>query len=335
VGLLDAMTSDGSILAAAQTQLPLVRQPFSALARSIGASARRVMHVLRDAQHDGRVRRIGGVFEARAMGYRSALLALDVEDIVSAGQIVATHPGTSHVYERLGPSRYSLWATLAVSADSTLGFDGTVARLAELTGASDVQILPALKRYKLDARFGPARPSALTDRPARPHALADADRLLVRLLQRPLPVTSRPFDPLAREMGIDTSAFLSLARRLRSQGILRRVSAVANHRRLGATMNVMAVWSLTGRDADRAGILCASSPAVSHCFLRRTGPAWPYGFYAMIHGPSQRHCRDTIETLSEGFGAHEGLALWTGREFKKSPVAFFDPDERAWECENR
>jgi len=328
------MVSDASILAAAQTQLPLVRQPFHALARSIGASPRRVMRLLRDAQRDGRVRRIGGIFEARAMGYCSALLAMDVEDIVSAGQVLAMHPGTSHVYERLGPSRYSLWATLAVSTGSSLGLDDTVRRLAELAGASDVQILPAIKRYKLDARFGPSRPPAPADRPARPHTLTDTDRTLVRLLQRPLPITSRPFDPLARKMHIDTSAFLSHARSLRSDGVLRRVSAIANHRLLGATMNVMAVWSLTGRDADRAGVICSASPSVSHCFLRRTWPTWPYGFYAMIHGSSQRDCRDTIEELSERFGAHEGLALWTGREFKKSPVAFFDPDERAWERTN-
>jgi siroheme decarboxylase len=335
VGSVTPETMDAPLLAAAQTQLPLVRQPFAALARATGTSHRRVIEVLRRARTDGRLRRIGGIFEARALGYTSALLAFDVEDVVTAGTILATHPGTSHVYERLGPSCYTLWATLAVSTDSSLGLQATAHRLATQTAARDVQVLPAIKRYKLDARFGGIRPPAPISRQTTPIDLTSADRQLIRLLQHDLPITPRPFDSLARQLGIETAALLARARELRSAGILRRIAAVANHRRLGAIMNVMVVWSLTGNAADRAGVICSASPSVSHCFLRQAPAAWPYGFYAMIHGATQKACRDTIEDLSDRIGGAEGLALWTGREFKKSPVTLFDPAEAEWERASR
>ena len=278
MGSVTSTKLDAPILAAAQTDIPLVRQPFTALARREGTTRRQVLATLQAARADGRLRRISGIFETRSLGYASALLAFDVEDIVSAGRIVAEHPGTSHVYERLGPVSHHLWATLAVSSDSGLGLSGTAHRLAQLSAASDVQILPALKRYKLDARFGDVRPATPAHRIVQDVSLDATAQQLVRTLQNNVPLTTRPFDRLAADLHMTTSEFLLRARALRSAGVLRRFAAVVNHRRLGAVSNVMTVWPLAGKSADRAGAICTASTAVSHCFLRRSGPQWPYGF---------------------------------------------------------
>ncbi len=65
------------------------------------------------------------------VGYSSSLISFKIarEDISKAVEIINSHPGVSHNYEREHP--FNIWFTLAVPKDSKLGFDKTVEILAE------------------------------------------------------------------------------------------------------------------------------------------------------------------------------------------------------------
>src|SRR5262249_61622245 len=71
------------------------------------------------------VREITPIFDTRALGYESMLVAakVDGEHPQRAAQVVNSHPGVSHNYLRTHD--FNLWFTIATPPDSELGLAGT------------------------------------------------------------------------------------------------------------------------------------------------------------------------------------------------------------------
>ena len=95
------------------------------------------------------IRQITPIFDTRALGYGSMLVAakVDPEHPWRAARIINSHPGVSHNYLR--NHDFNMWFTLAVEEDSALGLDGTLDVLQELTGAESIRQLPTLKLFKI------------------------------------------------------------------------------------------------------------------------------------------------------------------------------------------
>jgi DNA-binding Lrp family transcriptional regulator len=318
-------TLHARLLAAVQRRVPLVREPFQLLAADLGAGEDDVLARLAELRSPrGVIREISGIFDAAALGYRQALVAMAVPggSIDAAGRTAAGHPGVSHCYGREG--RYNLWLTLAVSPSSALGLEATAERLAGLCGAEAWLLLPAVKRYKLAVRFPMTGEQAATPptapleaapeeaveppaagRPGRRTApcLSDPQRRAIRALQTDLPTRADPFAPLAAEAGLAADDLLVHAADFLAAGWMRRYAAVLRHRAAGAAANVLVAWCVRGEHADAAGAAAARLPAVSHCFLRPARPGWPYTLYTMVHGRSREDCRRTVEALSAALAA--------------------------------
>ena len=76
---------------------------------------------------DGRIiREITPIFDTRALGYSSMLVAakVDPEHPHRAAKFINTHPGVTHNYLR--NHDFNLWFTLATEPGSPLGLDGTL-----------------------------------------------------------------------------------------------------------------------------------------------------------------------------------------------------------------
>lgn len=335
---------DRKLLSAIQSRVPLVRQPYAELAAQLECPEERVLERMEALRfREGVIREIAAIFDAAALGYRQALVAFRVpgDRLEQAGRAVAAHPGVSHCYGRR--NEYNLWFTLAVSPHSGLGLEGSARRLAELTGATSHRVLPTLRRYKLDVRFG-AEEDEETPRPAsaappgrprgEPARLSDRQVQAVRALQVDLPIQRDPFAPLARQAGMETDELLAMGNEFLAQGVMRRYSAVLHHRAAGAAANVMVVWKVDDARADAAGAAAAQVPAVSHCYLRPTCEDWPWGLYTMIHGRNQQDCAMSIDEIVTTTGLGEHMELWTETEYKKQRVRLFNSAEQEWEEEN-
>jgi len=335
---------DGRILGLIQARIPFLRRPYAQLASELGCSVDLLLERLTDLRSlGGPVREISGIFDVAALGYRRTLVALRVEakDIDSAGQAAATHPGVSHCYGRQG--RYNLWLTLAVSPFSHLGLTATASAIAKRAKAKSHLLLPALKRYKLQVQF-PWRHcpdntghndhighQTFKDTPIHGAQLTPQQTQAIGALQRDLPNRPEPFAPIAAAVGMDSDTLLTHADELLAGGYMRRYAAVLRHRQMGAKANVMVAWVSDQASADAAGAACGSLQAVSHCYLRGTGPDWPYSFYTMIHGQTRRQCRQTIDDLSSLAAFGDRAELWTVKEYKKRRVELFTDAEAKWE----
>lgn len=94
---------DRQLIQATQAGLPLVAQPYQAVAEQLGLSVEEVMQRLARMQQDGIIRRIAAVPNHYKLGYRyNGMTVWDVDDrqIDNLGPKVAELPFVSHCYQR-------------------------------------------------------------------------------------------------------------------------------------------------------------------------------------------------------------------------------------------
>ncbi len=337
----DLTEIDRRLLDQLQRGIPLVEEPFAEIARRMELDEGQVLSRVRELSGTPKspIRQIGAIFDSRALGYQSCLVASKVEPgrLADAAAIIGGHPGVSHNYRR--EHAYNLWFTLAVPPDSKLGLQGTIDRLQEQSGALQMRLLPSLKLYKIGVRFdlsgeGDASPTAP---PAEAGGLAKAqltelDKRMIRALQKHLEPVGRPFDELACEAGVTVRCLLAAAHEYLESGLMRRFSAVLRHREVGVCANAMGVWVVPPEQQDAFGETAASFSAVSHCYLRPSFPDWPYSLFTMVHGKTRDDCEATLRSISAATGIADYTSLYSTVEYKKVRVRYFVGDIEAWEA---
>ena len=145
---LDA--TDKSLMNLLQSDFALVPEPFDAIATQAGLDADEVKSRTQRLLDKRIIREITPIFDTRALGYSSMLVAakVDADHPQRAAKVVNSHPGVSHNYLRT--HEFNLWFTLATPPDSKLGVQGTLDALTELTGAESVRQLPTLTLFKIN-----------------------------------------------------------------------------------------------------------------------------------------------------------------------------------------
>nr|ACF98233.1 putative heme D1 biosynthesis protein NirH [uncultured bacterium 6254] len=94
---------DRQLIAATQSGLPLVPQPYEAVGAMVGISAREVQDRLAAMLERGLIRRIGAVANHYRLGYiANGMTVWDVDDatVDELGEQVGRLPGVTHCYRR-------------------------------------------------------------------------------------------------------------------------------------------------------------------------------------------------------------------------------------------
>jgi len=322
---------DRDLLGALQGEIPLVSTPFAVLGQVIDMSEKEVIKRTERLKRDGIVRQLSGQFDARAIGYRSSLVAakVDTERIDEAASVISAHPGVTQNYRR--NNDFNLWFTIAVGPGSLLGLDRTIQILGDEAECEIVRPLPTLKLFKGsesadghgDESHHPADDKFF---PLTPHEVE-----CVRLLQRDLPLQPRPFDALAKNTGVAADDLLSTARTLQKRGQIRRFGAIVQQRKSGFSASAMGVWIVAENKIDEMGVRLSQNRAVTHCYLRPVYYDWPYNMYTIVHGRSVDECESIINDLAADTGLSEKQALYPTKEYKKARIALFAPEAEEWE----
>ena len=210
--------TDKQLLNLMQGQFALVQQPFAHVASLAGLDEADVMQRVQRLL-DGRIiREITPIFDTRALGYSSMLVAAKVDAEVPhrAAKIINSHPGVTHNYLR--NHDFNMWFTIATEPGSKLGLSGTLEVLQGLTGAESIRELPTLKLFKirmdLEMEKGTDALStagqAVEPMELDPIELSDEDIATIRATQGPMAVRSDAGTSLASRidlMGIRCSGF--------------------------------------------------------------------------------------------------------------------------------
>jgi DNA-binding Lrp family transcriptional regulator len=332
---------DRQLLNLIQTRFPLLWRPYRELGQLLGESELDVIERVRRLRAERIIRQISAIFDTKALGYKSSLVAMRVpaERLSEAARIINEHPGVSHNYER--NHAYNLWFTIAVPPSSDL--EATVQRLHELARAETTRVMYTLKLFKIgveldmtgerppDARARPQYGEADRER-ARSSRLTERDITVLRELQEDLPAEPEPFAPMAARLGYSEEELFGHARDLLERGFLRRYAAILYHRKAGFKSNAMGVWSVPSERIGEVGLQMASFAAVSHCYQRPTYPDWPYTVFTMVHGNSDEQCEQILAAISQATGITDYRSLYSTREYKKTRVRYFTPEMAEWEA---
>jgi DNA-binding Lrp family transcriptional regulator len=336
--------TDKRLMNLLQSSFPLDPEPFALVA---GEADLELEDVLARTQRllDGRIiREITPIFDTRALGYESMLVAakVDSENPQRAAQIVNAHPGVSHNYLRTHD--FNMWFTIATPPDSELGLKGTLEALMEETGAESMRELPTITLFKINMNLEMEKGTealAVAVEAAPPRELEpqpyDADDIaLIKTLQGPMEAVARPYDAAATELGISTEELLDRLRGMVDRKILRRVAAILYHRRAGFSANGMGVWKVPADQIMEIGGRMASFRGVSHCYQRPTYEDWPYSVFTMAHGRSKEECDAVLDSIAAdcGMGPDDRATLYSSTEYKKIRLHYFTEDYARWEAEH-
>lgn len=342
--------SDAEILTALQRGIPLGPHPFELMAEDLVISENELLAKINLWIKENKIRRLGGIFDARRLGYRSVLCAIKAtpERIDDIAARIVPHPGITHCYLRGWPESAdrslpgapettddlpNLWFTFAVSGDE---FKHQEQMLRESVAPAKIITLPAVRRFKIDVIFDietrdrsetfPGAPASSTDEsdsydPA--PILSDTEKKLINILSDNIPVAHSPFEEACRETGFSISEVISRLQNWQDSGIMRRMAVVLRHREVGFKANAMCTWHVSPEKALEKGRALASFSEVTHCYERDSVPGFPYNLFAMIHTGSWQDTSRLFRKLSDTAGLDNGRMLCSIKEYKKTSMNYF------------
>ncbi len=334
---------DKRLLNAMQGRFPLDTRPYARVAAEVGLAEDEAIARVAELIDERIIRQVTPIFDTRAFGYGSMLVAakVDPEHPWGPAKIVNSHPGVSHNYLR--NHEFNMWFTIAVEEDSRLGLQGTLDLLQRLTGAESIRQLPTLTLFKIrmdlemsgDTKALASQGEAVAPSPGLRVAFDERDRQVVRATQGDLPVVREPYAAAAAELGMSQQELLDHLAGMQERGLLRRVAAILFHRRAGFSANGMGVWKVPEERVAEIGPQMAAFRGISHCYQRPTYPDWPYALFTMAHGRSKQECDAILDAIGDQVdGIEDRAVLYSSTEFKKIRLLYFTDAFKRWEQEH-
>jgi siroheme decarboxylase len=336
--------TDKRLMNLLQSSFPLDAEPFALVASEAELELDDLLARTKRLLDERIIREITPIFDTRALGYESMLVAakVDAEHPHRAAAAVNAHPGVSHNYLRTHD--FNLWFTIAVPPDSRLGMAGTLEALMRETGAESMRQLPTLTLFKINMNLEMEKGTEALAAPveaAPPRELEqqpydERDIATIRAMQGPMEAVARPYDAAAAELGISTEELLERLHGMVDRKLLRRVAAILYHRRAGFSANGMGVWKVPKEEIFETGRRMASFRGISHCYQRPTYEDWPYSVFTMAHGRSKEECDAILDSIAVdcGMGPEDRATLYSSTEYKKIRLHYFTDDYRHWEAEH-
>ena len=297
------------LLSVVQDAFPLEERPYLVLAEQLGSDEQSVFAAVENLRQSGIIRRIGGVYDSKALGFISRLCAGNVPKSALDAFAAAVNkiPAITHNYVR--SHEYNVWFT--VIAQSEAEIQKIVDDVCAKTELHNVHILSATEKFKINTVMGgSATPVIRKNTCVRSKPMAGADRARIRIACDNIPHTLTPF----KDWGVSCDELredLALKR-------MRRFGAILRHQEAGFAYNAMVCFN-----AANGGDILAQKPYISHCYERPAFEGFPYTLYAMMHAQSAEELDCQIKEAAESIGNPDYVVLHSVRELKKSSFRFF------------
>ncbi len=115
-----------------------------------------------------------------------------------------------------------------------------------------------------------------------------------------------------------TKKQLAQIKRDLGSGKLRRFGAIANHQKLKFSHNALIAWRCQSLKEGIAEKL-KEKTYISHIYLRKAHPLWPYNLYTMAHAHNQDELESYFQEIFQLLNKPAFKVLTTIKEFKKTP----------------
>ena len=130
-----------------QQGFPLVKRPFGRLARELGLSEEECMSRTRRLMEKGYLASIRPVVDAAAAGYKSCLVAMNVEkdSVAAVAEAINKRQEVTHNYLR--KAELNLWFTFTYESEQVK--EACFSALRRMKGVRGLLELPSEKTYKI------------------------------------------------------------------------------------------------------------------------------------------------------------------------------------------
>ncbi len=142
---------DKQILNLIQDKFPVCSRPFKTIGDKIGVPEEEIISRLENLVKNDIVRRIGGIFDSRSIGYRGTLCAVKVADHMfkEVVDVINGYDEITHNYLR--NHDYNVWFTVLARAQEEI--DAILDAIKRKTGIKEILDLPAERYYKIKVKF--------------------------------------------------------------------------------------------------------------------------------------------------------------------------------------
>ncbi len=313
-----------------QEGLPICWRPFAEIATVLRSDESEVLRQTSRLKELGVIRRICALINYRALGVTSTLVAAHIaeEKLLEVAAVINSLANVSHNYQR--NHYYNLWFTLR--AQTAAQIEATLAGLSGRFGV-DFHSLKVKRAFKLDVRFdaqsqgrellqGSQRiPNAppFDFAQGEPVEINENQKKVISGIEDDLELTTEPFGFLSGG-DLQKEDVLRIITALMDKGVIRRIAAVVDHRRLGFVANVLFAGEVPQDRIVQVGQRLARLPIVSHCYERQSFEGWPYNLFAMMHGQNMEQIENAINKFTQAEAIYSFQLLPTEAELKKQPV---------------
>ncbi|MCB2352705.1 Lrp/AsnC family transcriptional regulator [Clostridium estertheticum] len=134
-----------------QSNFPIESRPFKKIANELDISENQVIDMIKELKNDGYIKRIGGIFDSRKLGYSSTLCAIKVpfDRITEVAEIINSYNGVTHNYIR--NHSYNMWFT--VIAPSIVEVKEFLNDIKIKTDIDEIIELPVVNLFKINVVF--------------------------------------------------------------------------------------------------------------------------------------------------------------------------------------
>lgn len=157
--------------------------------------------------------------------------------------------------------------------------------------------------------------------------LTEIDKKIIMFIQEDIPLKTRPFQEMARQLNLTEDEFIQHIKDLRRRGYIRRFGAHVRHRNAGINQNALILWAVPEKDVERIGKSLAEIPEVTHCYQRPPFTEKAYNIFTMIHGRSREDLNNMAKQIADKIGFYDYEMLFSTEEFKKASMKFFQKRE--------
>ncbi len=139
----------------------------------------------------------------------------------------------------------------------------------------------------------------------------ETDKKILNIIQTDFPVNAEPFNVLAKRISIDEDEVLQRVKKLKETGIIRRMGAVFDTRKLGFASTLCAARVSEEKLKEFVEIV-NSYPGVTHNYRRNH----EYNVWFTFMASTEEEIKKSLAEISEKTGINDILNMSAKRNFK-------------------
>lgn len=139
----------------------------------------------------------------------------------------------------------------------------------------------------------------------------EADRKILNAIQSEFPITARPYGELGRRIGLSEEEVLRRVKRLKEEGIIRRIGGNFHSNKLNFTSTLCAA-KVPEEKLERFVKVVNGYPGVTHNYLR----SHEFNVWFTFIAPSTETIERSLKEISDATGVEDVYSLPAVRMFK-------------------